>query len=130
MLRILGHFTEDTKIRIALHITQHLAFLEKNSPLLTRIAILALGDGGDRGLHNVPAADHNRDSGIHVRNDMAQSAVHSLLRSIKGQCADTSRGIADVQPQSPYLVITVIRGLQPGCMLLAGAFVHDGQGFT
>ncbi|MNN48966.1 hypothetical protein D3C81_1634680 [compost metagenome] len=84
MLGVPGHFAKNSEIRIALHIPKHLAFLEKNCPLLSRITILALGDRGYSGLHDMPAANHNRSTGVHVRNDMAQSAINSLLRSIKG----------------------------------------------
>ncbi|MNC48933.1 hypothetical protein D3C75_980790 [compost metagenome] len=84
VFRITGHFAEDSEIRIALHIPENLALFIKGCPLLARIAILAFGNGGYAGLHNMSTANNDRCTGVHIRDHMAKCAIYSLLRRIKG----------------------------------------------
>ncbi|MNC74772.1 hypothetical protein D3C75_1261870 [compost metagenome] len=84
MIRVAGHFAEDSEIRVAFHIPQNLALFIKGCPLLAGIAILAFGNGGYAGLHDVSTADNDGCAGIHVCNHMTKRAIYSLLRCIKG----------------------------------------------
>ncbi|MNI57846.1 hypothetical protein D3C73_1129320 [compost metagenome] len=84
VFRVAGHFAEDSEICVALHIPQNLALFIKTCPLLAGIAVLAFGNRGYAGLHNVSTADNDRCTGVHVCDDMTKCAIYSLLRRIEG----------------------------------------------